>query len=394
LKLTLRDYFWLMLCVASVVVWKIERDRRTEARQPSWFLRTDRGLEPSQAELGRRSALAKLSKLSDEELDEYLGQLLLDSHWNRHSDYEPCLVEMVRRRLVGPLQKHYDALMAGSAGKVGFDFPANLELLTALRQAQGKRDPLRIRMTVGNANGPNSDVQTPRLQATIENVDVDHEPVMLKQGGDDRGGRPERWRSVLIDKEARQVLDSNFHPFNGGGLMTIGPLKHAEKAQWNYYFDLRYYVAPPRSGKYQLQALYHNGVGIAGERDVSGLIVSKSEPIRVEVTNRDASGIQLAPNRAPLPLAITAACIVLTLVSIVGSAVKSGSEVGKTNSIKSNVRRLPGISRRDFWWGVLVLTLSLGMWMDDDGQRMNQMTTSQAADAEADWSIRLSETGK
>jgi len=53
---------------------------------------------------------------------------------------------MARRRMAGQLQKHYNALMAQSVGKTGFDFPENLELLTALRRAQGKPDPLKIQV--------------------------------------------------------------------------------------------------------------------------------------------------------------------------------------------------------------------------------------------------------
>jgi hypothetical protein len=174
---------------------------------------------------------------------------------------------------------------------------------------------------------------------------------------------------------------------NGGGIGSIGPLAAGEIGSWNYFFDLRTYIAPPPSGKYKLRALYHNSVGIAGERDVSGLVVSTSKPIWVEVTNREAPVAKPAPFKFRPPLAIAAACIVLTLVSMMRPTQRSTCESANGGKGGPVTSLFPGLTRRDFCWGLLVVAISLGMWLDDPPNRPVQW--GQQPDAAADWSMKL-----
>jgi hypothetical protein len=376
MKLTLRDFFWLVLLAASVTAWGIEHRRGAkemwELRLHSSFLNSDRNAKPSGDELERRAEMARLATLSDAELVEHLASLPAVKRYENRSEYESCLVEMSRRGIAEELQEHYDALMTQSAGKSGSDFPNNLELLTALRRAQGMPDPLIITIRLDGAKEPFNKFQAPTISAVIENIDVGHESVFLLQGSD---RNRERWRFVLTDEQGRRVADSNFVSLAmGGGLGSIGPFQYGEKSRWNYAFDLRHYVSPPPSGKYQLQVLYHNSLGIAHERDCSGLIVVKSEPVSVVASNREVRISKKPWIEIPVPLAILAACVVMTLASSVG--------------------RFPGIRRRDFCWGVLVLAVALGMWLDDR-QRLSLIRRwNQQPDAAADWSIRLADDAK
>src|SRR5262245_27696417 len=117
MKLTLRDLFWLALLVAALTTWRIEHRERASAigrlRWEARQIRADRYTTPSREDLNRQAALAKLSQLNDDDLDEHFASLLPRDGWQRHGEYEPCLVEMARRGLCTQLQRHYDALMAG-----------------------------------------------------------------------------------------------------------------------------------------------------------------------------------------------------------------------------------------------------------------------------------------
>src|SRR5262249_32826734 len=116
MKLTLRDFFWLLLVVGSATAWVMEHRRATAAARRLRFgfviSMKERRARPTEAELARRSSLESLSKLTDEELDEKLGSLPIRDRYGWTSEYEQCLVEMARRGLVDDLQRRYDALMS------------------------------------------------------------------------------------------------------------------------------------------------------------------------------------------------------------------------------------------------------------------------------------------
>ena len=138
MKLTLRDLLWLALLIASLTAGGMQHQRRAaqvEALKKTSFLR-DLGAGPSPAALQRQATLKKLAARTDQELDLQFGILATSGQWIHAADYEPCLTEMVRRRMADSLQKHYDVLMASSDPNRAF--PYNLELLTALRRAQGQ----------------------------------------------------------------------------------------------------------------------------------------------------------------------------------------------------------------------------------------------------------------
>lgn len=400
MRLTLRDLFWLALLVAAMAAWVVEQRRSAEFRRYralSHFSKILGVKRVGDQELRRYAAAAEFAEMSDEELSDYFASFppskvyqVVDRHFfERCSDYETCLVEMARRGLVGQLQQQYDTLMANSATKSGSDFPDNLELLTALRRAEGNRDPLTIRLELDGSPRVMSKFAEPRLRAVIENVDIGREPVKLLEGGDYRGGRLERWRFLLKDKYGKRVADSADLWFGNGGILQSYPLIYGAKSSWDYKFDLRSYLAPPASGTYYLQAFFH-GRYIARDRDISGLIAVKSEPISVVVENRDPSNSRRYLGRFPGPLGVLAVCFVLAVSSIVRPR-KAG--ISAPGQHVSETRSLPGILRRDFCWGILILVFAIAMWLTD-GRHESDAGWYQRPDTEAQWAIRLADDAK
>src|SRR5262249_23633274 len=146
------------------------------------------------------------------------------------------------------------------------------------------------------------------------------------------------------DEQGRQVADSNYLSMYSGGLIWEGPLPYGEPGNRSNFFDLRTYIAQPPSGKFQLQAFYHNSVFIADERDVSGLIVAKSAPIAVIVDNPPPHIAERRRWDAREPLTILAAGAFLSVISMRSS-------------------RPLAMARRDLCWGVLIGVLAAAMWL-------------------------------
>jgi hypothetical protein len=354
MKLTLRDLLWLALLVASLTAWGLQYARTTEQlSKRRWILREDFG--PSDAAKQRRAALAKFASYSDQELDDQLSALSQNTTRRYGPDYEPCLTEMARRELTDRLQKHYDALLARDKSKESFWH--NVELLTALRRAQKRPDPLRIQVSVVPSLVGKAE---PMIHATITNVDVGQESVQLKHGGDYRGGRLERWRIELTDEQGRRVRDSNFFPGMGGGIFSVGPLKPGETERYPAKMDLRDYVAPPRSGKYSLRVVYHNDLCIADETDIAGLIVMRSEPITVFIQN-DNDPFQGVQSGNQMALAIVAACGIMLLVARM-SGVRT-APVTAVNALESHPHLRRTLPRRDLWWCGMLLLIAAGLWI-------------------------------
>jgi hypothetical protein len=142
MKLTLRDLLWLALLIASYTAGGMQHQRRAaqvEALKKTSFLR-DLGAGPSPAALQRQATLKKLAARTDQELDLQFGILATSGQWIHAADYEPCLTEMVRRRMADSLQKHYDAQWPErSQSSISY----NLELLTAFAP---RDNPIRSKL--------------------------------------------------------------------------------------------------------------------------------------------------------------------------------------------------------------------------------------------------------
>jgi hypothetical protein len=164
----------------------------------------------------------------------------------------------------------------------------------------------------------------------------------------------------------------------GGGIFSIGPFAFGETDANGHAFDLRRYVAPSRSGKYQLQLLYHNEIDLAAEPDMTGLIVAKSQPIDLLI-HVPAKNKGLDPGVQAL-IAILSASAILTLATVIGNR-------WRRPATESPLSPHPVISRRDITWIGVLLTVALGVWLDDR-QWINKIA-SLTPDANASWSIAL-----
>jgi hypothetical protein len=368
MQLTLRDLLWLALLIAGLTTWGLQHRRSAQEAAALGRLAPmfGRRTAPSASAIARQTALKQLATQSNEELDRQFGILAASGQGRHAPDYEPYLTEMVRRRMVDSLQKHYDALMATEPES---GFPYNLELLTALRRAQGQPDPLRIEVSLGDPAALGVEAPAPVVKAVVTNVDAGREAVHFTRGGDYRGGRRERWRVVLTDEQGRVVRDSNFASFIGGGIASVGPFAFGETDADGHAFDLRRYVAPDRSGRYQLQFVFHNELDLASEPDLAGLIVTKSQPIdvliQVPVQNKLRPGVQAL-------IAILAAAFALTLITTLSNRWQTGKMA---------------IARRDIIWNCVLLAVALGAWQGD--RYWQAKIASLQDDSKAKWSLVL-----
>ena len=367
MKLSLRDLVWLMLLAAALVAFAREHqesldERRRQQMQAASYMGAAQPTQPSDGAVARQAALLRLRALNDEQLQQRLTQLT--ATWLE--EYEPCLTEMARRGLARPLQAHFDELQKSNGERSHQD----LQALIAARRAEKLPDPLEIRVSIPSQQGAPGE-PAPTIHATIANVDARRAAPNFQRGGDYRGGRLERWRVVLTDARGGQVKDSNFVWFHGGGISSYGPLEYGATADWPYDVDLRRYTAPPRSGKYQLQLFYHNDRSIAGEPDLTGLIVCRSEPLWVEVANpNDPRGLAWPAGLTPL-LALAGACGLL---------------------LAASARWRARLSWRDWVWCAAILALGLGYYADC--QYHATAIANLLPDAKAEWSIAPFEPGQ
>jgi hypothetical protein len=194
-----------------------------------------------------------------------------------------CLSEMAHRGgpvVVTFLTRKHDELRAANRNRRN---ESTVELLTALRRAEGKPDPLPVVLRVPDqveSIFPN----LPAIDAALVNRDAQEAPVTFKEGGDYRSGRQERWRFDVRDVRGK-VVPVKQHRGAGerGGLFHMGVLKHEES--WATVLHMRTFIelAP---GDYTVVVEYHDEAPIAGRADTAGLVVCRSEPFKLHVQPR------------------------------------------------------------------------------------------------------------
>lgn len=379
-KLTLRDLFWLILLSAIAVGWYLERTRALKqiveykAKQPLG----PNPDGPTDGSIARNKLLGELAALNDQELLKRFDQIKTPTPYGTSDDYACCLTEMARRKMHAELRMHYDQLMTNKGQ--GFDGPANALLLTALRRAQGKPDPLQIEIELataleyGQPDSMDANREIPGIKATLKNID--EEPIFITQGGDYRSGRQTRWRVHLTNEKGVRVDDSNFPQWGiGGGISGFGPLQSGEASQNGGQLDARNYVKLPPSGKYQLQVIYSEQE-IAAEPDLTGLIVWQSKLIEVDVTNRTIANEQQFS--------------VVPLVSIlaIGGGVLAVSILrqGSQDSVQG-MRSRWFLYWRDILATILLAALTAGWVINTRG--LFAEIERLRPDREADWSMQL-----
>lgn len=363
MKLSLRSLFWLVMIAAVLTCWGLERTRlvrRTAGTQKFWV--ADRRTQPTEDSLKWKEALSSRKQLSNEDL---AGQASQRQSSNPYSlmEWHCDLTEMIHRKMEAELARMWPSNIASGV--------RNLDLLTALRRAQGKPDPLKIQVELPTKTFDGKIVDFPLVFARLKNVD--DEAIGFSRGGDYRGGRSERWRVHLIDEAGHQVGDSNFLSLMGGGLIGGLHLKPGETYDSPFWIDARSYVRPPKSGRYTLQ-LVHTQSHIADEPDLTGMIVWKSDPVPVIVHNQDMDGYPVSA----IPL------VFLIAIGMVAMSVH-----------ERRVRRLAGSqgeqAGKGHWRKFLpatILLILIAAWFGDS-YRLRMQIEEKLPDSEASWTMKL-----
>jgi hypothetical protein len=393
MRLALRTIFWLTLAVAVVTGWWLERRQlmaelgELKKKSPWPYLRSARNSgEPSHNVIARRKRLVQLSEMTDDELRKLLAISSESSGNDLYSEYDLCLVEMSRRRMISDLQEAYRALMTERGREEIGQSPYNTKLLTALRRSQNLPDPLKIHVDFKRRDWRGEPMAIPQISAVVENVDVGMEEVDFQQGCDDRSGRRTRWRVHLYDERGNRVPDSNFSTWGiGGGVGTFGRLKYGEKGNWNNWLDARSYVKPSPSGQYKLQVIHTpDTVDIADEPDLTGLIVFKSDPIEVIVTQPPQ------PRRAfaTIPLLAVLSSIWLAAVAAVFLRRNPPPAEAVQQLRLSGWPRL--LAKRRDLLALTLITLLVIAWQIDI-TRLNSSIRAHQRDQDANWTMRLAD---
>ncbi len=229
---------------------------------------------PEKSDLERASIA--IQKLSDKKLRERLDAAL-KNELEQEFELDVCLWALVQRKKIEVLREIHKSN------------PKHVEILTALRRAEGRSDPLTVVVDSKTEFIKGTPVSLPLLKVSIKNVDEDKQTILFTKGGDYRSGRQARWRIELRDKNKKltQVRSLGFFAM-GGGIYTEETMSTGQS--WETSLDLNSFVAGEiKPGKYQLTVFYHNRMTIDDDKNIDGLMASKSktfslniEPIKIK----------------------------------------------------------------------------------------------------------------
>lgn len=164
----------------------------------------------------------------------------------------------------------------------------NVELLTALRRIQKKRDPISIQL-IAAKEVLALPGKLPTFSAKLKSVDVEKMPVWLSLGQDHHGTHREaQWRFEVKDAAGKvlPILENEdkfpirFHT----GHRNIGWLKSGDYI--DTYLRMGEFIHIPKPGEYTVTLLYHSQLPIADYRntDLNELIVFRSQSIKLTVS--------------------------------------------------------------------------------------------------------------
>jgi hypothetical protein len=202
-----------------------------------------------------------LERMSDDEL---LAQFAREP-------LEACLVVMAKRggpRWQGFLREALEA--ERTRARVDEVAPQDLELLTALRRAQGRPDPLVLRpMRTGALEGTLAELPV----AELELVNAGEEPFCLSVGGSYRSGRFARCAVEALDPAGKALAVLPSPSDFGGGMYAREALEPGSTVPLT--LPLGAYVAFPAPGEYRVRVHYHDQEDI-DDGSWAGRIVSSS----------------------------------------------------------------------------------------------------------------------
>ncbi|MEW6741783.1 MAG: hypothetical protein AB1486_03405 [Planctomycetota bacterium] len=237
-------------------------------------------------------SMKRLARLRDAQLEDEYHRWHKASRMNGvfYDEYEACLVEMSRRggeSWQSFLRRELEAgrlIWRPSYGDDEHPPVCDLEVLTALRRAEGKPDPLTL---VIDGKAPllfeGSTRRLPVIRFHFKNTDEGGECFALTQSGDSRRSGGARIRVEVRDADGQLVAPPpapSAGPRIGGGF-TRRLLEPGATLPGR--IDLDDYVQITRTGDYQLRLQYHDRARITDLDDVSGWIVSSSAPFTLRV---------------------------------------------------------------------------------------------------------------
>jgi len=369
--------FWLIVAAAIAVTWGLEHVRLAKQLEKAKERDAKRGLIRDGMWIGIRMLRARraddLRYIDNAELlQKYQAW---DDNGPEYDDalYQVCLSEMLRRGMRQELCQEYDRQRGDGSPREGTTglgvHPQGsmlLPFLTAVRRADGKPDPVRIRLKF-EPDGTASDA--PRIVPILENVDVERQEIYLRTTGSHGTRLNGSWQLRLLDKTGRCMPLADKVQATGGfaGFRT---LDFGWKDECDRPLDLRSYVEQPPPGKYQLQAVFCT-VDIATDPELTGLIVQRSEPVDIIVTKSGPAGAAVIPVLALLYGALLTTAAVL----LIGRWRNSGRA------------QLTLVNWRDAAAWVVLIALTLA-WHHDI-RRLSQEVHRLQWDEDAPWTWRL-----
>jgi hypothetical protein len=221
-------------------------------------------------------------RLSDQQLTSVFEQAMLDreQHWS--VQFDPFLVEMIRRprpqfreqiaRWVSHCAYGQGALLATMS---------NLEPLTALRRIDQKPDPLRIVALTGGKLEASTD-HLPTIHARLENVDSEQASILLRDRRSAWNGLPTGWRFQVTDVDGRSYPSACFGAYLIRELRGYRLLKPNEAEE--YALRMSAYLKDPLPpGRYWVVLQYHGEFNITCRQELSDLIFFSSEPFELVI---------------------------------------------------------------------------------------------------------------
>ena len=374
LRVSLRDLFWLTLVVAVGIAWMVERvplAREMKGMEGyTWYRFSSNRLSP--AEIKRIDLRRELQSLTDEALRVRMKNAV---KWWGDDEFDGCLAELTRRGDSEALKELHTRMYEKSLREFGgFEtWPA----LTALRRSQKQRDPLQMLV-----EAPPKLNTRPLLIVNVQNVDVEQQPFVFQELGWQRSGREEQFRAYLTDASGKLVPDSNFdlvHTDYKYSKTTrySSRIAHGEKNAAPFILDLRKYLSPPPTGRYQLHVIFSNHY-IAGADNFDGYTICQSEPLAV-----------IVENRVPPPRAYSAVYPVFILLALGAVAVC----VSFFQRLRGQIEKAEPWQKYVEWRAIAALAIGCLLacgWLYDVRGLSAEIERLRPHD-DADWSLTLAE---
>jgi hypothetical protein len=163
-------------------------------------------------------------------------------------------------------------------------YSRNLQFVTVLCRIQKRPEPLLLSYA-GPAEIGSTFPQLPVFEVTISNVDTEKRDIGFTVAGDYRSGRQARWRIEVTDSTGKVRVPKKIHGIVfGGGLYQSTRLKPGEG--WQTSLTMARYVDKLEPGEYEVRILYHDALTIVDRESVEGLVLCRSNAIRLTVERR------------------------------------------------------------------------------------------------------------